>query len=475
MDASVAHLKPSLQPAISRRFSPELTALVFGHLRGDICTLQACSLVCTSWTALAHPFLLHKIIVYYPPVETRTWCDFAQLLTMSPIIGKYVRCLTFCGRKQPGELIRVREVVIDDIREALERLPLLTELRIQKGEFRLSRALPILVTEPPTRPPSRTHHLQLLLLEETRFITADPFYELFTHLDRVDTLVIKNISCVIHEPLPRILGQLHVSFGTIQVDCIWPVPQHFWDILHQCLVPRAICTETGLSISTSLEGPFSSLTLKALLVTFSDRNVRSFAINVLWSTCRPKHLVDGTVDSNTIRNFFPQLPLTLLSSIRDVVLYFTTTSMTTGRRATCLYSRLLENNWKVLMNSPTQLTHIELRFQRFGLHMQSVLDDLRAMHDPIPSHGTEVGWKTVDEGTIARFPNLETFTCVLCDGGFVDQHGPFDDAEVDTAPDHGNSSMRRQREFDDYVDLLTGFLPQLYENGLLRFRMSEVY
>ena len=474
MDASVGHLEPSLQPATSRRFSPELIALVFGHLRSDIGTLQACSLVCTSWAALAHPFLLHNIIVYCPPVETRTWCDFAQLLTMSPIIGKYIRCLTFSGKRRPGELIRVREVLIDHIREALERLPLLAELRIQKGEFGLSTAPSILGTEPPTRPHSRTHHLRLLLVEQTRLITADPFYELFTHLDRVDTLVIKNILCTIHQPRPRILSQLHVSVGTIQVDCIWPVPQHFWDILHRCLVPHAVCTETGLSISTSFEGPFPSLSLKALLVTFSDRNVRSVSINVLWSTCRPKHLVDGTVDSNTIRNSFPQLPLTHFSSIREVVLYFTTTSVTTGRRATCLYSRLLENNWKILVNSPTQLTHIELRFQQFGQHVQSVLDDLRAMHDPIASHGLEVGWKTVDEGTVARFPNLEAFTCVLCDGGFVDQHGPFDDAEVDTALDSENSSVRRQREFDDYVELLTGFLPRLYEDGLLCFRISEV-
>ncbi|KAI0708727.1 hypothetical protein C8T65DRAFT_649864 [Cerioporus squamosus] len=81
-------------------------------------------------------------------------------------------------------------------------------------------------------------------------------------------------------------------------------------------------------------------------------------------------------------------------------------------------------------------------------------------------------WSTFDEGTLARFPSLEAFTCVICDGGFVDQYGPFVGQGVQMVPQAPSCS--RQQEFDGFVELLKGVLPRLHERGLLRFRMSDI-
>ena len=447
----------------------ELIILVLHHLKGDTLTLRACSFVCPIWKALAHPLLFREVVTD----------DFPQLLTTNPAIGQYVRCLTFCGGHQGT-----------DLWDALEQLPQLTELHVWRGSFWFSCELedPQAAVEDRSMRPRTSPSLQLLSIKECIFDTAISLYKLLTHLGRVDTLVLQDVHFVDIPSESELPPQLHVRVRAIRMHPARDPPQ-FWPFLRRCFAPVPLQTgignadvddSAGLSLSTSLNTA-SSIFLEG----FSNQNVRSVSINVLRATCSPTHLVLGTIglDNNTIYNSCPPVPLKdFASTLRKIVLYFTTTSTTTGRSATFLYTRMLKNNWEILKSAPNTLTHIELCFQRFGLHMRYVLNDLRAIHNSVGDMDPEmdpdldrrdIRWRTIDKGTVKRFPALEAFTCVLCDGGFVDENGPFHDAEVDNEPLPDNIGLRRQREYDDHVELLQGLLWRLDEKGLLRFKMSK--
>ncbi|RPD55221.1 hypothetical protein L226DRAFT_616361 [Lentinus tigrinus ALCF2SS1-7] len=471
-----------------QRLSPELLGLVLSHMDGDIATLKVCSLVCPTWASQARRVLFREVVVR-PAMPSRTWTDFFQLLSASPEVARYIRRLMLCGHDPKGEQ---RQVQTGHLSEALERLPSLTELFTKNGMFASFRRNSKGVSGTgmtALSAPERPLQLRLLSLENCEVRDFAPLHQLFTHLGKVETLVLHQIKVdVCHLDLPSPLAEilmrhqamvgaiqpalpppLAVRVGTIQTDRVRaPVSsiqslQGFYQFLRRSFSPPA----AGLSVSTRLvDGPGELL---KMLNTF-DRDVRSVSINVLLGSCDPDDIVVGTVESKY--HYLPYFSFASHTSIRELVLYFTTTSVMAGRHAVDLYKRILANNWSVLSNAPTSLTHIELRFQRCGLHMRYVLDDLRVLYGPGADPG-EVGWRTVDEGTLQRFPRLEAFTCVLCDEGFfANQSMPFEDAET-VAQVLGSSVRRRQQEFDDYAALLQGLLPRLHERGLLRFRMSE--
>ncbi|RPD55218.1 hypothetical protein L226DRAFT_257525 [Lentinus tigrinus ALCF2SS1-7] len=442
-----------------QRFAPELIGLVLSHTHGDIATLKACSLVCSAWASEARRVLLRKVVVR-PAMPSHTWNDFFQLLSASHEVAGYIRRLTFCGPDKIAE----QQAQTDHLSEALERLPSLTELCIKNGMFgpfeRSSKAVSG---------------------ADCQVNDLAPFHQLFTHFDKVETLVLHGMMADVCqlERLPRLAEgpmrqyvrvrvippelppPLAVCVGTIQADrvrVVLPSNKHrkeFYQFLRRSFSPPA----AGLSVSTRLvEGPDE---LSELLDAF-DRDVRSVSINVLLISCDLDNIVAGRVKSGWNRRFY--ISFKSFTSIRELVLYFTTTSVMVGRHAVRLYRRNLANNWSVLSNAPRSLTNIELRFQRYGLHMPHVLDDLRVL---------EGVWGAVDERTIQRFPHLEAFTCILCDEGFIDHFSPFKYGEP-FVPAPESSVTSRQQEFDDYAALLRGFLPRLHERGLLRFEMSDV-
>ena len=427
--------------------------------------------MCKVWKALAHP-LLFRNLVRSSRIPTRAWGDFP------PAIGQYVRCLTFCGGHQGT-----------DLWDVLEQLPQLTELHVWRGSFWFSESCKLedpqaAVEDRSMHPRSPPPDLKLLSIKECTFLKAISLYQLLSHLGRVDTLILQDVHFVDILSESELPPQLRVRVRAIRM---LPArdPSQFWPFLRRCFTPVPLQTgignadvddSAGLSLSTSLN-TVSSIFLEG----FRDQNVRSVSINVLRATCSPTHLVLGTIslDNNTIYNSCPPVPLKeFASTLRKIVLYFTTT----GQSTTFLYIRMLKNNWEILKSAPNTLTHIELCFQRFGLHMRYVLNDLRAIHNSVGDMDPEmdpdldrrdIRWRTIDKGTVKRFPALEAFTCVLCDGGFVDENGPFHDAEVDNEPLPDNIGLRRQREYDDHVELLQGLLWRLDEKGLLRFKMSK--
>ncbi|KZT05254.1 uncharacterized protein LAESUDRAFT_618324, partial [Laetiporus sulphureus 93-53] len=68
-------------------FPPEIADRIMGYLHDEKATLKACSLTCRSWhlTALYH---LYHTMHFHAQTYTRR---FANLLTCSPHVGKFVR------------------------------------------------------------------------------------------------------------------------------------------------------------------------------------------------------------------------------------------------------------------------------------------------------------------------------------------------------------------------------------------------
>ncbi|TFK90463.1 hypothetical protein K466DRAFT_563520 [Polyporus arcularius HHB13444] len=320
--------------------------------------------------------------------------------------------------------------------------------------------------------------LQVLSVHSCLVETLTPLYRLLASIANIETFAVHDLILLNSITLPPV--PLNTQISAIHVDGSFPQGGRFWASLRHRLPSTSAA---GLSVTTRLIGGWRAVTSLQEVLTAFGTDVQSVSINVLARSCDIRSLVPrpGSVISvprTSIQEpvfpsfeFIDATPINLdlqLLSIRTVVLYFTTTCTRTGRDATTLYALLLENNWRILSNAPATITNIELRFQRYGPHVRSVLDDMRAINDPVVSRRAR--WSTLDEGTLARFPHLEAFLCVLCDGGFLEQYGPFQGAE----PVALGPSCSRQQEFDDYVELLKGVLPQMHERGILQFKMSDV-
>ncbi|TFK90465.1 hypothetical protein K466DRAFT_384601 [Polyporus arcularius HHB13444] len=343
--------------------------------------------------------------------------------------------------------------------------------------------------------------LKMLSIRACEVYALMPLYYLLDSIAHIDTFTLRSLYMLGFHKLPT--GTLNVRISTIHVDGAFAIGVHCWKELRRSLTPGAVQglrVSTRLVVRSELRNRDPSESLLEFLAAFGP-DVVSVTVNVLGASCHDfNRIVGGEVhpslkastylqpgrplgvaDTAAVFNImalastefpeFPRIDLSSSVSLREMVLYLTTTSVKTGPSATRLYARLLENNCSLLSTAPTSLTHIELRFQRYGPHIRAMIDDLRAIDDPTANPGP-VRWSTVDEGMFARFPDLEAFTCVLCDGGFVEQHGPLalERAEP-VAPDSG---VGRQQEFDEYVELLKEVLPRLHGRDLLRFRMSEV-
>ncbi|KAI0708725.1 hypothetical protein C8T65DRAFT_649850 [Cerioporus squamosus] len=476
MDAASDAL-PASGPQISdvQRLAPEVKGLILSHLEGDITSLRSCALVCTSWATLARPYLFRKVVCR-PGVPARTWDDFLLFLTTSSDVALHIRWLTV-----DGYIPETRRVAAFVKPTPPEPAPAPNS----------THAATLLPSEPPRS--ERPISLKLLSIYSCSVHSLMPLHHLFASIARIETFVLKYFNMSDFYTLPA--GTLNVRIGTIHIDgTLGPMGQHFWEELRRSLTPGA--ATGGLCVSTRFVGGRgeAELSLWDLLSAFGP-DVHSVTANVLGASCHDFcQIVGGDISPSldaltylrrpaglattaallailaTGSSEFPEFPridLSSSTSIREIVLYLTTTSVKTGPYATRLYARLLENNWSLLSNAPTSLTHIELRFQRYGRHIPAMIDHLRAVNDPAVNPGP-VRWSTVDEGTLARFPDLEAFTCVLCDGGFVEQYGPFKRAEAVAS----GSGVGKQEEYDDYVELLQSVLPRLDERGLLRFRMA---
>ncbi|TFK84727.1 hypothetical protein K466DRAFT_214729 [Polyporus arcularius HHB13444] len=525
---SGAHLE-SWRPTnhFHRRLPPELKGLVFSHLEGDDTSLSSCTLVCTSWAALTRPHLFRKVVCR-PAVPMRTWDDFVVFLVTTPDVARFIRWLTVDGAPTSGST-QTSDILLEPMIDALGRIPALTNLYIRWTRFCSASSEPKLPSTPapatiaPQAPRQRPISLKMLSICSCRVDTLVPLYHLLTSIAHIKTLALYGLSLEASsaQPLP---APLSTRIGVIQVDG-YPLGGQFWTWLRRCLVSEAspglpipMSLSGGpMAVSTSLRcGPMAAATLKELLTVFG-KDLHAVRINVLGASChdlryvvtgaptRPPYLqpITTAFPLTSASEFpgFPRVDLNPYNSIKKLVLHFTTTSaMKTSRCATRFYGRLLENNWVLLSNAPTSLELIELRFQRYGPHTRSMLDDLRNIGnpamDPEPPrlrmiddetlarfppniramletrHPPRPRWSMVDEGTLARFPALQAFTCVLCDGGFLDEYGPYVREDVDLGPKVPGSS--RQQEFGDYVELLKSVLPRLHEKGILRFRMSEI-
>ncbi|RDX46368.1 hypothetical protein OH76DRAFT_889005 [Lentinus brumalis] len=455
-------------------FPPDIIDIVLYHLEGDVATLRCCTLVCAVWAALARPYLFRKVVCR-PAVPTRTWEDFFDFLDTSPDVARYIRWFTVDGGR-----VHISNVEVERILEVLERLPLLDRLY---NVYITSKMLPRIhpedvVERAVTTPSARRHKLQVLSFRSCMFGTVMPLYRLLASIAHIGTFAVHNFVLLRPEDLP--LGSLDTQISAIAIDGSFSPGKQFWASLRHRL-PSGFAS--GLTVTTRLiDGSYAAASLQDLLDIFGS-DVRSVSVNALGASwdlrtivrphvvATPVTTVDGTAISSTDFLAFYPIQLDMWSlSIRTLVLYFTVTSMRTGRDATTLYSRLLENNWRIVSNAPASITNIELRFQRYGPHTDSVLDDVRAINDPVASQWAAARWNTLDEGTLTRFPHLEVFLCVLCDGGFLEQYGPFQGVD----PVASGPSCSRQEEYDSYVELLKGVLPRLHERGLLRFKKSDV-
>ncbi|RDX46367.1 hypothetical protein OH76DRAFT_888182 [Lentinus brumalis] len=452
-------------------FPPEILDAVLSHVEGDITTLRTCTLVCASWAALARPYLFKKVACR-PAVPTRTWDDFFEFLATSPDVARYIRWFTVDGGT-PSSRVIMSNVQTERVLEVLERLPLLVGLYITKVVFPRPHA-DNAVERAAKTPSARRRQLQVLSIHSCPFLTLVPLYRLLASIAHIETFAVHDPILICSFDLPP--ESLDTDIRAIHVEGTFARAGQFWASLRHRLPSGSA---PGLSVVTRLIGGWRAVaSLQELLAAFGT-DIQSVSVNVLGASCELRSVVRPSIvaapptsidETVTIPSSdFLAFPLTLnmqFLSIQTLVLYFTTASMRMGGDATTLYTRLLENNWRVLFNAPTSITHIELRFQRYGPHLRSALDDVRGVIDP----AVEWWWSKLDESTLARFSDLEAFICVLCDGGFVEQYGPFEDAE----PVASGPSCSRQQEFDDYVELLKGVLPRLHERGILRFRMSDV-
>lgn len=321
----------------------------------------------------------------------------------------------------------------------------------------------------PTPAPKPTRAVEMVKIQDCIIIRdAVPFRHFLSQFGRIESLVLKLV--VVHlTPSPSrmmALPPIEVQLGSLSVsDVIGPneVLETMFDGF------KAQASHLSISVVPN-PGRADRDGLNDLLSPFTL--VHTLSVNVLNLSCSLKWFIEGHGNSpppnlkHVVLQGWYRPDLTTFSSLHTLVLYYTTTSMVQGKFATLLYAGILETNWRLLSNAPTSLRHIELRLQRYGPHWRDTIDELWAIDDMEPSH---VLWEVVDAGTLTRFPELESFTCVLCDGGFIEQWGPI--KELSAIP---RSIHSRQVEFDDYVAFLRDVFPRLHAAGRLRFKMSDV-
>ncbi|KAI0708724.1 hypothetical protein C8T65DRAFT_208760 [Cerioporus squamosus] len=291
-----------------------------------------------------------------------------------------------------------------------------------------------------------------------------PFRHFLSQFGRIDALVLKRVVVESNRIQLAVRPPVEVELRSVFVSAVTGsnhLLRRMFDDFH--------AQSSALSISiVPRGGELDRFALKDLLSPFTL--VHTLSVNVLSLTCSLKWIVEGQSNSPSLKQSdvsseWIQMDLLRFSSLDTLVLYSTTTSLVHRETATLLYAGILANNWRLLSNAPTSLRRIELRFQRYGPHWRDTIDELWAIDDLEPSLAR---WETVDAGTLARFPDLESFTCVLCDGGFVKQWGPIEGPSVTPKSVHS-----RHVEFEDYVAFLRDVFPRLHAAGRLRFRLSD--
>ncbi|RDX46371.1 hypothetical protein OH76DRAFT_1485611 [Lentinus brumalis] len=439
-------------------FPPETVDAILSHVEGDITTLRSCRLVGASWAALARPYLFRKVVCR-PGVPTRTWVDFFEFLATLPDIARCIRWLTINGftPKTPSNMSAVE---IERVLEVLERLPLLIRLYITRVTLP-GRQAEDAFESAATMPSMYRRQLQVLSVHSCLVETLTPLYRLLASIASIETFAVHDLILLNSITLPPV--PLNTQISAIHVDGSFPQGGRFWASLRHRLPPSSA---TGVSVSTGLIGGWRAVTSLQELLTAFGTDVQSVSINVLARSCDIRSLVPrpGSVISvprTSIQE--PVFPLFEFIDSTPIIL-----DLQLSLHSDCRTVLHDDNNWRILSNAPANITNIELRFQRYGPHVRSVLDDMRAINDPVVSRRAQ--WSTLDEGTLARFPHLEAFLCVLCDGGFLEQYGPFQGAE----PVGSGPSCSRQQEFDNYVKLLKGVLPRMHERSILQFKMSDV-
>ncbi|RDX46373.1 hypothetical protein OH76DRAFT_1420265 [Lentinus brumalis] len=388
-------------------------------------------------------------------LPSRTFKDLLAFLATLPEPSGFLRAVTVDGTTRDGQ--RRLELSIKEIAGALAQLPTAT--------LDPSRVRSCIASHYGTEADSRCRDGQDSRLHHR---DAVPFRHFLSQFGRIDSLVLKRV-VVNLSPSPirmTALPPVEVQLGSVSVSAVIG-PSEVLVTMFVGFDAQA----TALSISVvPNSGRADRNGLRDLLIPFTL--VHTLSVNVLSLTGTLKWFIEGHGNSpppnlkHMVLQGWDRPDLTTFYSLHTLVLYHTTTSMVQGEFATLLYAGILETNWRLLSNAPTSLRHIELRFQRYGPHWRDTIDELWAIDDMEPSH---VLWEVMDAGTLTRFPELESFTCVLCDGGFIEQWGPI--KELSATP---RSIHSRQVEFDDYIAFLRDVFPRLHAAGRLRFKMSDV-
>ncbi len=448
---------------INERVPLDVFDVVISYLQ-DVDALRSCALVCGSWNSLTRPYLFRRVVCR-PAVPSRTFKNLLAFLSTLPQSGNFLRSVTIDGRTRNRAIPRL-ELSVEVIAQVLAQLPKIA--RITARAMRLTFSVPEvgLISYPS---PHTSRSIEMLTIQDCTILQgAIPLRRFLSYFGRIDALVIKDVLVDSMEhpaELPSVAVQIRSVFvsavtasGDVRVlrNLFHGFPFSSSSPLTVSLAPR-----TGLLERIALNDILSPFKLVSTLSV----NVLSLSGSLNWIIedqrrypplrhCDvPKEWASADLSSK-----FP--------SIHTLVLYSTTTSSIHRESATLLYAAILANNWRLLSNAPTSLRHIELRFQRYGPHSRDTIEELRAIEELQPSL---VRWEAVDAGTLARFPELDSFSCVLCDGGFMEQWGPIEGLSA-TPP----SVFSRQTEFDDYVVFLKDVLPLLQDEGRLHFRMSDV-
>ncbi|RPD55222.1 hypothetical protein L226DRAFT_616362 [Lentinus tigrinus ALCF2SS1-7] len=465
----------SLEP-INTHVPLDVFDVVLSHVH-DADDLRSCALVCGAWRPLARPYLFRGV-VYRPAVPSRTFKDLVAFLSTLPEPGRFLRSVVVDGRSRDGE--RQLELDVDEILGQLAQLPTVTHITLTA--LRLSHPIPGTVASTPldlSLAPKPSRAVKEVKIQECHFIRdVRPFRRILSSFGRIDALVLQHVffeSMVRAQPELAELPPLELELGTVFVSAVTGFT-HVLEKMFGGFQRDAQPQSSPLSFAMALRGGTLYRATMIDIVRPLKKYVHTLSMNVLGFTCDLKWIIKEQVNSSPLKRSDVRVPkdwadgfhLEEYSSLDTLVLYSTTTSLLRREAATLLYSGILANNWRLLTQTPPQnLRHVELRFQRYGPHWRDTIDELWAIDDLEPAL---VRWETVDAGMLVRFPYLESFTCVLCDGGFVEQWGPFG-KELAATP---RSAHSRQAEFDDYVTFLQDAFPRLHAAGRLHFRMSDV-
>ncbi|KAI0708728.1 hypothetical protein C8T65DRAFT_649865 [Cerioporus squamosus] len=447
----------------NERVPLDVLDVVLSHLQ-DVNTLRSCALVCSSWLPLTRPYLFRGV-AYRPAIPSRTLKDLLAFLSRLPQSGRFVRSVTVNGATRNRARPR-HELSVEEIAAALAQIPTATHITVRA--LQLTHPIPaIALDHSPSLHPSRS--VEMVKIHDCIILQdALPFRGFLSRFACIDAIVLKDILVeATGQPveLPPVEVQLRCVFVRAVTVCGIGDSSVLRNMLDGLEAP-------SLSLSVSIaprSGFLERIALNELLGPITQ--VHTLSVNVLSSSGSINWIIEDQRRYPPLRHSdvpreWVMLDLSRFSSLHTLVLYSTTTISMYRESATLLYAAILANNWRLLSNAPTSLRHIELRFQRYGPHSPETIDELRAIDVLEPSL---VRWEAVDVGTLARFPDLESFTCVLCGGGFMEQWGPMKGLRA-TA----KSGYSQRAEFDDYVALLRDVLPQLHAAGRLQFRMSDV-